>query len=149
MADHRTKRNVAENTYQTSLTYKEKFPVGKVKTIISEVLESRLANQTYQSDQSSSWTREISDEVKNRIKRKWHAEERAQSFGSGTADALAIFSLLGAQSSSLTATRWSCRLLLAKSVAKACALEPGLFGTLIPISQQARLSPTRTFSRWL
>mmetsp|Transcript_17533 Transcript_17533/g.44466 ORF Transcript_17533/g.44466 Transcript_17533/m.44466 type:complete len:129 (+) Transcript_17533:92-478(+) len=68
MADHRTKRNVAENTYQTSLTYKEKFPVGKVKTIISEVLESRLANQTYQSDQSSSWTREISDEVKNRIK---------------------------------------------------------------------------------
>ncbi len=68
MGDYRTKRNVAENTYKTSLTYKEKFPVGKVEEIIREVLADRLGEATYQSDQSSTWTKEISDEVKNRIK---------------------------------------------------------------------------------
>jgi hypothetical protein len=68
MGDYRTKRNVAENTYKTSLTYKEKFPVGKVEEIIREVLAERLGEVSYQSDQSSTWTKEISDEVKNRIK---------------------------------------------------------------------------------
>mmetsp|Transcript_7951 Transcript_7951/g.12853 ORF Transcript_7951/g.12853 Transcript_7951/m.12853 type:complete len:129 (-) Transcript_7951:67-453(-) len=68
MADHRTKRQISENTYQTTLTYKEKFPVGQVKNMIRQVLNETLTDQVYSSDQSSAWTKQISDQVKNKIK---------------------------------------------------------------------------------
>ena len=58
----------ASNSYMTHPAHKEKFPVGKVRGIISEVLNERLTGKSYQADHTSSWTKEISDEVKNRIK---------------------------------------------------------------------------------
>mmetsp|Transcript_16332 Transcript_16332/g.31710 ORF Transcript_16332/g.31710 Transcript_16332/m.31710 type:complete len:129 (+) Transcript_16332:108-494(+) len=68
MADLRTKRVLHENTYQTTVSFKEKFPVSRVQHIIQELLEDRLKDQKYQADMSSAMCKEISDEVKRRIK---------------------------------------------------------------------------------
>ncbi|TPX36570.1 hypothetical protein SmJEL517_g01271 [Synchytrium microbalum] len=48
--------------------FKSKFRSGPVQKIIHDVLQSRLAGATYDQTQCSTWTREISDEIKNRLK---------------------------------------------------------------------------------
>ena len=63
-----SKRRGHENTYSIAPKRSEKFPVGKVKAMIKEVLKEKLEDKTYQADHTSSWTKDISDEVKNRLK---------------------------------------------------------------------------------
>jgi len=45
-----------------------RFPVKKIEEIIKSILETRLSNHIYASDQCPTWTKDISDEVKNQIK---------------------------------------------------------------------------------
>lgn len=54
-------------------TKTHRFPVGVVKELIREVLQDRLKDQGYQGDKSATWTKEISDEIKGRIKGAWGA----------------------------------------------------------------------------
>jgi len=52
------------------LTLECRFPVYQVQGIIKEVLKEFLDGQGYTPDQTSLWTKEISDEVKRRVKGK-------------------------------------------------------------------------------
>ena len=62
------KKDRPENTFQIAPSYKQKFPVAHVKELISGVLEGKLRDKQYQADHSSTWTKEIADEVKNKLK---------------------------------------------------------------------------------
>ena len=58
----------SSNTYATQPKSGEKFPSGKIRGLIKEVLNEKLSDKTYQADHTSSWTKEIADECKQRIK---------------------------------------------------------------------------------
>eukprot|EP00959_Pyramimonas_sp_CCMP1952_P146944 3075678-Pyramimonas_sp.AAC.1 len=45
-----------------------RFRQGKAQEIISEVLKTKLTNVTYHPDNTSTWTREIADDIKGRLK---------------------------------------------------------------------------------
>jgi len=52
----------------TMPSFDKSFRPGKVKEIMAEVLKSRLEGLEYDPDNCSTWCREISDEVKQRLK---------------------------------------------------------------------------------
>jgi hypothetical protein len=45
-----------------------RFKASRAKEIIGSVLVARLSGQTYHADNTSSWAREIADEIKNKLK---------------------------------------------------------------------------------
>ncbi|KAI8805817.1 Tctex-1 [Cladochytrium replicatum] len=45
-----------------------RFRPAIVSTIIHQVLENRLRGQTYTGEASSAWSKEIADEIRNRLK---------------------------------------------------------------------------------
>jgi len=49
-------------------SFAKSFRPGKIKEIMHEVLKGRLDGLTYDPDNCSTWCREISDEVKQRLK---------------------------------------------------------------------------------
>jgi len=57
-----------ENTYVITPEYKNKFRPGPVKEIIQEVLKSKLDKVTYHAEQTNLLTKQVADEVKERIK---------------------------------------------------------------------------------
>ncbi|KAJ3063546.1 Tctex1 domain-containing protein 2, partial [Rhizoclosmatium hyalinum] len=56
------------NNYSIRPNYKQKFKQAAVTRIIHQILTERLTGVTYQSDSCSQWTREISDEIKAKLK---------------------------------------------------------------------------------
>ncbi|PCI31027.1 hypothetical protein COB52_00545 [Candidatus Kaiserbacteria bacterium] len=48
--------------------FKDKFRPSEAKELIEKIVEDRLKNQTYLTDQVSNWTKEIADEVKQKLK---------------------------------------------------------------------------------
>ena len=52
----------------TMPSFDKSFRPGKVKEIMADVLKSRLEGLEYDPDNCSTWCREISDEVKQRLK---------------------------------------------------------------------------------
>mmetsp|Transcript_29451 Transcript_29451/g.54048 ORF Transcript_29451/g.54048 Transcript_29451/m.54048 type:complete len:120 (-) Transcript_29451:494-853(-) len=48
--------------------YNQKFKPSRAKELIQVVLKNRLANQVYHADNTSSWAREISDDIKAKLK---------------------------------------------------------------------------------
>mmetsp|Transcript_26870 Transcript_26870/g.86805 ORF Transcript_26870/g.86805 Transcript_26870/m.86805 type:complete len:124 (-) Transcript_26870:495-866(-) len=58
----------AENTYNTRPPFNQKFKPTAVKVLIGAVMSERLADKAYSSEAAAQWSREISDEIKTRIK---------------------------------------------------------------------------------
>mmetsp|Transcript_17001 Transcript_17001/g.28071 ORF Transcript_17001/g.28071 Transcript_17001/m.28071 type:complete len:127 (+) Transcript_17001:131-511(+) len=56
------------NQYCIAPSYQNKFRPAAAKDIIHSVLSKRLAGQFYNAESVSQWTREISDEIKSRLK---------------------------------------------------------------------------------
>lgn len=54
--------------YSVRPSFNEKFRSATVKQLISAVLSERLGDKTYNPELTAQWTREISDEIKNRLK---------------------------------------------------------------------------------
>jgi hypothetical protein len=48
--------------------YKHKFRPSRAKEIIASVLKERLTGTVYHADNTSSWAREISDDIKHHLK---------------------------------------------------------------------------------
>ncbi|EFJ51127.1 flagellar inner arm dynein light chain [Volvox carteri f. nagariensis] len=48
--------------------FAQKFKPSRAKEIIGTVLVARLSGQQYHADNTSSWAREIADEIKNKLK---------------------------------------------------------------------------------
>lgn len=48
--------------------YANKFKSSRAKDIINSVLVARLSGQSYHADNTSSWAREIADDIKNKLK---------------------------------------------------------------------------------
>lgn len=49
-------------------SFKNRFHPSVAKDIIKQVLESKLADKTYNSEIAPQWSREIADEIKNKLK---------------------------------------------------------------------------------
>merc|ERR1719157_105675 len=49
-------------------SYKDKVSVNKIKEIIKETLQSQLTGLTYQSEHTSNWTKQIADEIRDKLK---------------------------------------------------------------------------------
>lgn len=45
-----------------------RFKAARARQIIAEVLKSKLAGATYNADNTSTWSREIADDIKQRLK---------------------------------------------------------------------------------
>lgn len=58
----------ATEQYTLSPPFSQKFRPAAAKTIISAVLAERLNDKMYNPESTAQWTREISDEIKNRLK---------------------------------------------------------------------------------
>ena len=56
------------NTYAVRPSFKEKFPVFKVKELIRDVLTSQLNDVQYHIDHSSKLTATIADTIKHQLK---------------------------------------------------------------------------------
>lgn len=54
--------------HRTEPPFAEKFKPSKAKEIIATVLKARLSGVTYHADNTSTWAREIADEVKAKLK---------------------------------------------------------------------------------
>uniref|UniRef100_A0A7S3GHW7 Uncharacterized protein n=1 Tax=Palpitomonas bilix TaxID=652834 RepID=A0A7S3GHW7_9EUKA len=57
-----------EKTFKTKPELRETFKVEEAKEVITSVLKDRLGDQKYSSEDASRWTKEISDDIKSRIK---------------------------------------------------------------------------------
>eukprot|EP00741_Cyanophora_paradoxa_P010440 tig00000037_g10095.t1 len=57
-----------EAAYQVAPSYQNKLKPAVVKSHIHEVLVRKLHGQFYNAENMSQWTREISDEIKNKLK---------------------------------------------------------------------------------
>eukprot|EP00397_Hematodinium_sp_SG-2012_P044388 GEMP01049566.1.p1 GENE.GEMP01049566.1~~GEMP01049566.1.p1 ORF type:complete len:124 (+),score=20.26 GEMP01049566.1:65-436(+) len=57
-----------ENTYVVQPEYKNKFRPGPIKEIMQEVLKGKLEKATYHAEQTNILTKQVADEVKERIK---------------------------------------------------------------------------------
>lgn len=53
---------------QYAIEPRKRFGAVKVKEIIAEVLRSKLEGLSYHADNTSTWTREIADDIKVRLK---------------------------------------------------------------------------------
>ena len=58
----------------TALTrwFETRFKASRAKEIMQEVLKTKLAGTAYHADNTSTWAREISDEIKSKLKGKLH-----------------------------------------------------------------------------
>jgi len=56
------------NTYEIRPNFKNKFRPKVVQEIIKSVLHEKLNGVTYHSENTSQWTREIADDIKERLK---------------------------------------------------------------------------------
>mmetsp|Transcript_38558 Transcript_38558/g.88409 ORF Transcript_38558/g.88409 Transcript_38558/m.88409 type:complete len:116 (+) Transcript_38558:25-372(+) len=54
--------------YNIRPSLREKFRPNAVKPLITAVLNDRLADKTYNPELTAQWTREIADEIKNKLK---------------------------------------------------------------------------------
>ncbi|KAJ3052061.1 Tctex1 domain-containing protein 2 [Rhizophlyctis rosea] len=54
--------------YNIRPNFKQKFRPAIVQKLIHQILNDRLEGATYHPDTCSQWTREIADEIKNRLK---------------------------------------------------------------------------------
>mmetsp|Transcript_29700 Transcript_29700/g.41018 ORF Transcript_29700/g.41018 Transcript_29700/m.41018 type:complete len:118 (-) Transcript_29700:83-436(-) len=54
--------------FATEPAFDQKFRQGKAQEIILEVLKAKLNNVTYHADNTSTWTREIADDIKLKLK---------------------------------------------------------------------------------
>jgi len=54
--------------YSVRPSFAEKFRPATVKTLIGAVLSERLADKSYNPELTAQWTREIADEIKNKLK---------------------------------------------------------------------------------
>ncbi|KAF5831613.1 flagellar inner arm dynein light chain [Dunaliella salina] len=59
---------VDASQYQLEPDYKNKFKASRAKEIIGNVLKARLTGAVYHADNTSSWAREISDDIKHHLK---------------------------------------------------------------------------------
>jgi len=59
---------VEANHFPLEPAFSNRFRAGKVKDIIGEVLKAKLDGKTYHPDNTSTWTREIADDIKLRLK---------------------------------------------------------------------------------
>ncbi|KAJ3068754.1 Tctex1 domain-containing protein 2, partial [Podochytrium sp. JEL0797] len=59
---------VPDNQYSIRPNYKQKFKQAVVTRLIHQILTDRLTGVAYQPDACSQWTREISDEIKAKLK---------------------------------------------------------------------------------
>jgi hypothetical protein len=57
-----------QQRYVTRPAYKDKFPVHAAREIIRSALEAKLAGVDYDLDQTTRWTKEIADDVRDRLK---------------------------------------------------------------------------------
>mmetsp|Transcript_67033 Transcript_67033/g.155584 ORF Transcript_67033/g.155584 Transcript_67033/m.155584 type:complete len:128 (-) Transcript_67033:133-516(-) len=62
------KKAADENSYIIHPEYKNKFRPGPAKEIIREVLQSKLAKATYNMDSTQALTKQVADDIKDRIK---------------------------------------------------------------------------------
>mmetsp|Transcript_14299 Transcript_14299/g.43956 ORF Transcript_14299/g.43956 Transcript_14299/m.43956 type:complete len:124 (+) Transcript_14299:110-481(+) len=58
----------AETTYNIRPSFNQKFKPAAVKVLLGAVMSEKLADKTYSSESAAQWSREISDEIKSRIK---------------------------------------------------------------------------------
>mmetsp|Transcript_8651 Transcript_8651/g.20391 ORF Transcript_8651/g.20391 Transcript_8651/m.20391 type:complete len:123 (-) Transcript_8651:152-520(-) len=58
----------ADEAYSIRPSFKEKFRPAAVKSLISAVLSERLQDKTYNPESTATWTKEIADEIKSRLK---------------------------------------------------------------------------------
>ncbi|GAX80430.1 hypothetical protein CEUSTIGMA_g7869.t1 [Chlamydomonas eustigma] len=56
------------SNFLTEPAYSQKFKVSRAKEVIAAILKTRLTGAAYHADNTSSWAREIADEVKKRLK---------------------------------------------------------------------------------
>eukprot|EP00746_Dinoflagellata_sp_MGD_P010629 gnl/MRDRNA2_/MRDRNA2_121992_c0_seq1.p2 gnl/MRDRNA2_/MRDRNA2_121992_c0~~gnl/MRDRNA2_/MRDRNA2_121992_c0_seq1.p2 ORF type:complete len:126 (+),score=21.54 gnl/MRDRNA2_/MRDRNA2_121992_c0_seq1:97-474(+) len=63
-----TKAKVDENTYVVHPEYKNKFRPGPAREIIKEVLHAKLEKATYHAEQTQVLTKQVADEIKDRLK---------------------------------------------------------------------------------
>ncbi|CAM9389471.1 unnamed protein product [Heterosigma akashiwo] len=54
--------------YNLRPTYRQKASVGVMKEIIRTILEAELSGKTYQLEMASQMTKQLADEIKNRLK---------------------------------------------------------------------------------
>ena len=59
-----------EPTFQVQPSYAQKFKEPEAKDIISNVLKSKLAGAYYHPDNTSTWAKEIADDIKHELKAK-------------------------------------------------------------------------------
>ncbi|KAI8908379.1 flagellar inner arm dynein light chain [Gorgonomyces haynaldii] len=59
---------MTEDGYNIRPNYKQKFRPLQSTAIIQQILTDRLSGATYHPDTCSQWTREIADEIKNKLK---------------------------------------------------------------------------------
>jgi hypothetical protein len=57
-----------------------RFKPSRARQIIAEVLRAKLTGAAYNADNTSTWTREIADEIKQRLKSELPAALKQQSF---------------------------------------------------------------------
>eukprot|EP00163_Fabomonas_tropica_P031482 TRINITY_DN7506_c0_g1_i1.p1 TRINITY_DN7506_c0_g1~~TRINITY_DN7506_c0_g1_i1.p1 ORF type:complete len:126 (+),score=14.00 TRINITY_DN7506_c0_g1_i1:245-622(+) len=57
-----------ENTYVIRPAFRNKFRPSVVKAMMKQLLEEKLKDKTYHSENTSNWTREIADELKQKLK---------------------------------------------------------------------------------
>ncbi|KAL6744903.1 flagellar inner arm dynein light chain [Haematococcus lacustris] len=55
-------------TYAIEPDYKSKFKASRAKELIAGVLKARLTGASYHADNTSSWAREIADDIKQKLK---------------------------------------------------------------------------------
>jgi hypothetical protein len=62
------KSSKEDNTYATKPQFTRRFRPQIVKEAIRQVLEERLSGQDYSLENTPTWAREISDEIRNKMK---------------------------------------------------------------------------------
>merc|ERR1712167_170137 len=60
--------NELQNTYNIRPNFKQKFRPNIVKDIIHNTLTERLADKTYNPENTAQLTKDISDDIKNQLK---------------------------------------------------------------------------------
>ena len=55
-------------TFTVTPEYANKFKASKVKEMLAVVLNEKLRDQKFNADSTTQWTKEISDEIKSRLK---------------------------------------------------------------------------------
>mmetsp|Transcript_31970 Transcript_31970/g.38657 ORF Transcript_31970/g.38657 Transcript_31970/m.38657 type:complete len:126 (+) Transcript_31970:102-479(+) len=62
------KEPAPQKDYLIEPSFNAKFRSGRAQEIITEVLKTKLTGVTYHADNTSTWTREIADDIKLKLK---------------------------------------------------------------------------------